>query len=572
MRTRLRHVGRRLAGRGQRFPSNDRERAARRLPAFILVALLVIAGITIKDRGTDPAVSAPSATRAVDLAPVGPSPDARSATWYCAGGTAQPGGPADHLVVVTNTADEEATGTIQAFPNGAQPLPPRPITVPARSQLSIRVGDLVNVDYAAAMVETRGGTVIVEHEVRGPSGGHDQARCASRASATWYLPWGMTTTGQTLRLALLNPFPGDAVIDITFDTEDGYRSPENFQSLLVPAHRLVVLNIEDVVTRRQRVSTRIVARSGRLVVDQLQTVGGSEGGQAIDLTPGAPSPAVGWYFADGRVDPGTVERFVVFNPGDRPAVASVTILTGTGSAAQGLPFQLRIPAGTSTELTLNGEPRVPKPLAHATLIQAEGDQLIVAERLLITGQYIPAAPSTAPANRSSATTTTTAPATPGTPGTPNAAAPTTTAPAAPPQPPLPPLPAGLAGSLGEPLVASTWVVGLPAAPPGTAAGSTLVSVFNPVGPGKIEVKVSVLAASGTKMLRQEAISPGHRVDVAVPTASGSALSVEASGRVVVSRIGSLSEPAGLSSEPAMPVSSAATVPDRVHTAGADDTG
>jgi hypothetical protein len=74
------------------------------------------------------------------------------------------------------------------------------------------------------------------------------------------------------------------------------------------------------------------------------------------------------------------------------------------------------------------------------------------------------------------------------------------------------------------------------------------------------------------VLREEAISPGHRIDVAVPTASGSALSVEASGRVVVSRIGSLSEPAGLSSEPAMPVSSTATVPDRVHTAGADDSG
>lgn len=570
MRTRLRHIGQRFAGRRQRLPSTDGERAGRRLPAFILVALLIVAGITVKDRGTDSATSAPSSAHAVDLAPVAPSPDARSATWYCAGGTARPGGPADHLVVVTNSADEQATGTIQAFPNGAQPLPPQLITVPARSQVSIRVGDLVNVDYAAAMVETRGGTVIVEHEVRGPNGGHDQARCASRASATWYLPWGMTTVGQTLRLALLNPFPGDAVVDITFDTEDGYRSPENFQSLLVPAHRLVVLNVEDVVTRRQRVSTRIVARSGRLVADQLQTVGGSEGGQAIDLTPGAPSPAVGWYFADGRVDPGTVERFVVFNPGDRPAVASVTILTSTGSAAQGLPFQLRIPAGTATELTLNDEPRVPKPLAHATLIQAEGDQLIVAERLLITGQYIPAAPSIAPANRSApATTTTTGPATP---NAPNTAAPPTTAPAAPPQPPLPPLPAGLAGSLGEPLVASSWTVGLPAAPPGTAAGSTLVSVFNPVGPGKIDVKVSVLGASGPKVLRQEAVSPGHRIDVAVPTASGSALSVEASGRVVVSRIGSLSEPAGLSSEPATPVSGTATVPDRVHTAGADDTG
>jgi hypothetical protein len=537
----------------------------------VLVALLLIAGVALHDRGSDSAASAPSSTHPVDLAPVAPAPEAGSATWYCAGGSANPGGPADHLVVVTNTADVGASGTIQAFPNSAEPVTPRPISVPPRSQASIRVGDLTGADYAAAVVETRGGTVMVEHEVRGPNGGHDLARCASKASATWYIPWGRTTTGSTLRLALLNPFPGDAVVDVTFDTEDGYRSPESFQSLLVPAHRLVVLNVEDVVTRRQRVSTRIVARSGRLIADQVQTVATPEGQQAVDLTAGAPAPAAGWYFADGRVDSGTVERFVVFNPGDRPAVASVTLLTGVGAAAQGLPFQLRVPAGTATELSLNDEPRVPKPLAHATLIQAEGDQLIVAERLLITGSFIQATPATASAPGGRTTTTSTTP--PAGQAPPSTAAPPTTAPPAiPPQPPLVALPAGLAGSLGEPLLASNWTIGLPASPPGTSLGSTLVSIFNPVGPNKVDVKVSVLAASGVKVLHQEPVGVGRRLEVQVPTASGTAVLVEAAGKVVVSRIGWLSEPTGLSSEPGVPISSSAVVPDRVNTAGADDSG
>jgi hypothetical protein len=535
-----------------RAPRAERnEPPSRRLPAFVLAAVLLATALWVRERGDEIVTLVPSDRQPAELAPVGADPDGVASTWYCAGGTASAGGAADHFVIVTNVGANPVTGRVQAFPVNADPGPPAPFDLPAGGRRALRVGDLVAADHAAALVEMRGGPVFVEHEVRGPSG-HDLSRCASRPSASWYFPWGQTTLGSSLRLALFNPFPGDAVVDITFDTEDGYRSPENLQALLVPARRLVVVDVESLVTRRQRVSTRIEARAGRIVADRVQTLTAADGQVAVDVSGGAPAAASTWYFADGRVDAGTLERLVVFNPGDRTAEASVSLLTGTTGPAQVEPFQLRLAPGAAAELTLNNETRVAQPLLHATLVQAEGDVPVVAERVLLTGGYIAASPGAA------------AP----TPGAP----PTSTAPPPPPAPPadgsaaasaLPPLPAGVAASLGEPLVARRWVAGLPLAlaPPGGAPGQ--ITVLNPSGAGPVQVRVELAGAGGgpSQTLQEASIEPGRRLGIDVPGDGRAFVTIEASGSVVVGRVLPLGEPPGLAAEGALASAGTAEVAD-----------
>ena len=212
--------------------ADGNESPSRRLPAFVLAAVLLATALWVRERGDEVVALVPLDRQAAELAPVGADEDAVASTWYCAGGTAGAGGAADHLVVVTNVGGTPVSGRVQAFPVNADPGPPAAFEVPAGGRRALRVGDLVVADHAAALVEMRGGPVFVEHEVRGPTG-HDLSRCASRPSSSWYFPWGQTTLGSTLRLALFNPFPGDAVVDVTFDTEDGYRRPEAYQAMLV---------------------------------------------------------------------------------------------------------------------------------------------------------------------------------------------------------------------------------------------------------------------------------------------------------------------------------------------------
>jgi hypothetical protein len=310
-----------------------------------------------------------------------------------------------------------------------------------------------------------------------------------------------------------------------------------------------------------------VARSGRLVVDRIQTLTAPDGTVSSDVSLGAPAPADSWYFADGRVDAGTVERFVVFNPGERIAEASLTLLTGAGGVARGEPFELRLPPGTATEVTLNHEPRVPEPLLHATLVQAEGDVPIVAERVLLTGGFIDASPgvpgTAAPPEGSEGAPTTTEPSdangTAGTSDTTETAAAGSTAAGTDTASgvTLPPLPAGFAASIGEPVVATRWVVALPASAPtaegapGTG-GTTTVTILNPSGSGRVDLTVDAIGPSGRRTVKREGVDAARRTEFQVPFGAESAYVVDANAPVVVGRSVSFADPPGFGADAALP--------------------
>ena len=195
------------------------------------------------------------------------------------------------MVLANTSGDATAVGEVTVYASGeGAPAEPviQPVEVAAGSIVRVRLGDVATAPFAAALVETSGGRLVVEQEVVGPTG-RDVGRCATRPSSSWYFPYGQTTADATLQIALFNPFPGNAVVDITFvDDEDGFRSPVAFGGVLVPAQKLVVVDIGPVVTRRARVSTRIEARAGRIVAQRLQTVTGADGTVALDIGLGSP--------------------------------------------------------------------------------------------------------------------------------------------------------------------------------------------------------------------------------------------------------------------------------------------
>src|SRR5205823_7807524 len=103
-----------------------------------------------------------------------------------------------------------------------------------------------------------GGGAAVEVAVAGPAGWSATA-CASSASQRWYLATGSTDRDASLSITLFNPFPDDAIVDLSFGTDQGPTAPAEFQGLIVPARGMLSVNVGDHVRRRLDVSTTVVA-------------------------------------------------------------------------------------------------------------------------------------------------------------------------------------------------------------------------------------------------------------------------------------------------------------------------
>ena len=314
--------------------------------------------------------------------PVAAPATALGSTWYCAGGTASADGFADHSVIVANLAEDAVEGQVTVYPEGAEPVTDQ-IDVDAGGVTTVRLGDVVEAPFAAALVELEGGEVTVEHEVVGPTGA-DVSPCASAPSDTWYFPFGTTVRDTTELLALFNPFPEDAVLDLTVATEEGTRIPQAFESLLVPGGSLVVVDLGVEATRRERAAVAIEARSGRLVVDRLLSFDGEEGRRGLTVTLGAPEPSDSWFFAEGFHDETSRELFVVFNPGQVQAEVDLEIrpddLEGVGEI---VPFQLTIPPEDVVVVDTAAEERVPAGTPYSAAVRSLNGVEVVTERVVL---------------------------------------------------------------------------------------------------------------------------------------------------------------------------------------------
>jgi hypothetical protein len=409
----------------------------RRLPVFLALAVLAAAGFGL-DRLPAPAAGGEAAASALRATmPVAAPSTALSSTWVCAGGTAT-ADPVDGLVAaaavtIANAGEEVRTGILSVIPVEGEGKSV-PIQVNPRARLRVALGDVVAAGYVSAMVELDGGDVVVDHEIAGPLG-ISSAPCASAASDRWYLAEGSTAREDSMRLAIFNPFPEDAIVDLAFATDQGRAVPSAFTGLVVKGGKLLVVKVEDHVRRRNEVAVTAVARSGRVVVDRLQLRGGAVKGVSLALA--APAAETTWSFPEGLVSAGLSERIHVYNPTAKEAEVSVELNLEQGAAE---PFELTVPARERLTVVASEEERVPHDVGHAVTVLSLNDVPVVAERSLA---------ATAPASRT-----------------------------------------GIADTLGIPRTAERWVL---AAGSATATSDEWVVVLNP-GPKDATLSVRGLAS------------------------------------------------------------------------------
>jgi Family of unknown function (DUF5719) len=383
-----------------------RPRLRRRSPRLPFIVLLVAAiGAAVWQARTEDD-RAKAAADAVD-ADAGPAPGmpavadagASASTWYCAAGTGDAGGMADHSVTVFNPGDKSVGVAVtvyggvlassspttaeaaQAPPMAAPPPGARGFVLPGRDRVELRLGDLVPAPLVAALVEASGGPVAVEHRVTGPHG-VDVGPCASATAPVWHLASGATSRDARDVVVLFNPFPTDAIVDITFETDAGSREPVRFQGFPVAAGTVVGVDIGDDVAREAQVSATLRTRAGRVVAERLQEFDGSLGPEGLAVALGVPEAATAWAFPDGVVDDSHTERIVVYNPGGERAEVEVQVLpTSDEPAPAPQPFRLSIRARAFGVVDYGAEDRVVPGVEHATLVRSTNGVPVVAERV-----------------------------------------------------------------------------------------------------------------------------------------------------------------------------------------------
>ena len=382
-----------------------------RLPMLLLIPVLLVVGLTIEGH-SDGATPGAAAAPVDGLAAVAPAEGSLGSTWYCPAGSAtgDPAGIAEQVVVIANLSDQPIEVAFTAYVGVLATDPAREqgapvalvVPVPANGRVPVRVSDVVKAPWASVLVEVQGGRVVVEQVLTGPQG-RTVAQCASRPSSTWYFPAGTTRAGTSEYIALFNPFPDEASVDITFETEEGARTPEAFRGLIVPGSSTSVVPIGAVTDAaigaalKRQVATTVVARNGRIVAEQLLVSDGTPtefedpvtgavdpGLTSVGLaaTVGAPAPGTTWVFpAVTAPADGVTASISVMNPTDRDTEVEVQVFLDqpelNGSVE---PFVLSIPRGRyETKALFDG--RIPPGVGGWALVQSTDGVPVVAQLL-----------------------------------------------------------------------------------------------------------------------------------------------------------------------------------------------
>lgn len=301
----------------------------RRLTVMVLV-LGAIAGVIGVARTNKPVPQPVFTQLASPTTPYLPTRDLITATYYCPGlpaASSTTGGE----VVITNPTDVPVTGQIEPYTAattlGAE-IPPQSVTIGARSQQEFALDTLAPSGYVGVTVEIAHNGVAVEQRTHGATG-TSIAPCTPDASQNWYFADGVTGDGATYDLVLTNPFPDEAVLDMTINAGSVVRQPPAYQGYVIPPKSVAVISIDATARNEPQLSIVLHSRRGRFVAAKMQSFSTkTRGGFSLSL--GAPSAAIDWYFADGEKNTGVTETYSILNPTDTDVDVDISLTDSTG--------------------------------------------------------------------------------------------------------------------------------------------------------------------------------------------------------------------------------------------------
>lgn len=342
------------------------------------VALVVVAGVAVGDAVGSATVSTPQPIPASAMVA---GSGASSSAWYCAGVAAAPGGT-QASVLITNPASRHVGGTIDTVPVGSTTVAPQNFAVSPGQEIDDPVA------AGASTVLVDGGGVGVEEELSG-SLGSTVAPCASATSAHWYFAEGSTASGDVLHVALFNPLPSPAVVDVSFvSASAGVEEPPAYQGIPVAPGTVVTEDVTDHVPGDPALATEVDVLSGAVAAAEVSEMAGPGSG-GLSLVDGESAPGSVWAFAQNADLPGGGNSFGILNPSSSSATVTVSIALAQGEAK---PLTLRVPPQALVPLVTQDQTRIPigSPFA-LTFSASHGSRIVVTRLASSSGTVTPAA-------------------------------------------------------------------------------------------------------------------------------------------------------------------------------------
>lgn len=309
-----------------------------------------------------------------------------STSWFCPGAAAGDGITAASVVIV-NPSDTEITATVNYFSD--VPAVAETFSVAARSRKEVDVLRGQTVGVLVPVVEIIGSFGSVEQELI-YAAGDVTSQCVSQTSNTWYFADGFTAEGSTQRLVLTNPFPESAVVNVSYTTTNGRRSPAILQGIILDARSARSISLADAGAQNEaRLAVEVIASTGQIIASRIQHYMGA-GRLGYSTTVGTPMAQRDWWFTSGRTGPLVSELLMVFNPSDSLAQVNVSffgegITNGIGvdqlSNIAAPSTAIDIPAGAFVAINTDALVDLPKG-DHAMVVSSINKVPVVVEHVL----------------------------------------------------------------------------------------------------------------------------------------------------------------------------------------------
>jgi Family of unknown function (DUF5719) len=335
-------------------PAPGAGRELRRLPVLVVVGgCIAVAAALGLGNGADAPPDADPAGEIAAAVPTVAGPDAVSTTWYCAEGTGAPEGRAGETILIANVGSASARADVTVMAAGQEPASRR-VSVAPGEQVRVPVSSVLpateQIDAAGlivgagVVVEVFGGRSVVEHAIAG-NGDVAIGPCARQAGRDWYFASGTTERGAEEHAALFNPFPDDAIVELTFATDAGFVAPPDLKSIVVPRRSRVTVPVGNFVRRQAQVALRVRVTTGRIVAERSLTfTSENETRRGLTLSLGATTPASSWSLP-GVVPAGDGAAHSVLVANFEPSATEVEVTPrfedGTEADAQRLPVRGR---------------------------------------------------------------------------------------------------------------------------------------------------------------------------------------------------------------------------------------
>ncbi len=346
-----------------------RDGRGRRLLALLAVAAAVAGGGVLARVAPrpSPATALQPGALAAEAAPVAST----SSAWYCPGGPGEAAGTTHILLANAAARSVRADVTVVDERDVRRHVVLR---IGAHAEADVVPGALVHGAWLASRVLVAGGAVTATELVDGRAGRAVSA-CASEVSPRWYFADGSTRAGGTLNVALFDPTPNLAVVDLSFATASGFTAPAPFQGVVVKPWTMRVLTVGAYVQNQGVVATVVSARSGAVVAGELQLYGPG-GRDGIALTLGAPAVSRKWDLPSLENQSGGAAILSVFNPTSKSQQVVVGARLPAGPVE---PFSEALAPDSVWTLPTSAQPRIATQLPYTVDVRAAGPGVVVAE-------------------------------------------------------------------------------------------------------------------------------------------------------------------------------------------------